>query len=94
VRAALREILADEIDHGRVGWAALAAASPELRAAAGKWLPQLIETHLKGWHDSLVEWPAPLHAHGMPSKRAALRLVDRTMRDVILPGFAAYGMRT
>jgi len=93
VRAALREILADEIDHGRVGWAALAAAPPRLGADAAKWLPRLIKTHLTGWHASLVEWPAPLHAHGMPSKRAARRLVDRTMRDVILPGFAAYGIR-
>jgi len=93
VHSALREILADEIDHGRVGWAAVAAAPPRLREEAVKWLPRIIKTHLAGWRASLVEWPAPLHAHGMPPKRSALRLVNSTMTEVILPGLAAWGMR-
>jgi len=92
VRAALREIVADEIDHARIGWAALAAAPLELRRDTAAWLPSIIESHLAGWHKAMAEWPAPLRAHGMPRRRDALRVVDRTLADLILPGLAGLGV--
>lgn len=92
VRAALREIVADEIDHARIGWAALAAAPAELRNEAAMWLPPVIESHLAGWHKVMVEWPAPLRAHGMPSRRDAVRVVDRTLANLIVPGLIALGV--
>ena len=92
VRAALREIVADEIDHARIGWAALAAAPLELRKEGAAWLPTIIETHLAGWHKAMVEWPASLRAHGMPPRREAVRVVDRTLSDLILPALADLGM--
>jgi len=92
VRAALREITADEIDHARVGWAALAAAPPQLRNDIAAWIPSIIESHLAGWHKAMVEWPATLRTHGMPPRRDAVRVVDRTLEDLILPGLADFGV--
>lgn len=92
VRAALREILADEIDHARTGWAALATAPAELREGLGRLLPNLIEHHLSGWFGSLFEFSPVLVAHGMPSRQDAEEAVIETLEETILPGFEALGV--
>lgn len=92
VRAALREILADEVDHARIGWAALASAPAALRQRVAVWLPQLITSHLAGWRVAAVKSSAALIAHGIPATREAAQIVSGTMDDLILPGFAALGV--
>jgi hypothetical protein len=92
VRAALREILADEVDHARIGWAALAVAPAALRQRVAVWLPELITAHLAGWRMAAVQSSAALIAHGIPAAREAAQIVSGTMDDLILPGFAALGV--
>jgi hypothetical protein len=91
-RAPLREIIADEIDHARVGWAALASAPPALRTSIAPWLPDLITTHLDAWSIAAIESSPALRVHGIPSRTAALLVVREVMDDVILPGFAELGV--
>lgn len=92
VRAALRELLADEIDHARIGWAALSTAPASLRRSIAALLPDLIASHLAGWRVAAVESSAALIAHGIPSAQAARQVVSGTMDDLILPAFAALGV--
>lgn len=92
VRAALREILADEVDHARIGWAALSTAPLALRRRAAVWLPELIASHLGSWRVAAIESSDALIAHGIPMQQDATEVVNVAMSQLILPGFAALGV--
>jgi len=97
LRAAVREILADEIDHGRIGWAWLASMSPTdpRRAEFGPWIGPLIETQWRGWQRQLDGLPTDaLPEHGCPSGAAIADAGLGALRDLVLPGFAHLGFDT
>ncbi|HSO31211.1 MAG TPA: hypothetical protein VLT33_01810 [Labilithrix sp.] len=96
-RAALRALLADDIDHARIGWAHLAstAVSPAVRAQIAGWLPRLLEAAVLPWlRDPGLSSAPGAPAHGVPSAAATRAVVLETVRDVVLVGLERVGVDT
>jgi hypothetical protein len=94
-RAALHELLSDEIDHARLGWAFVAspAVSAAMRAELAAWLPELIASNLAAWRRRPRYAITPgLVAHGCPSWDAVDGAVVAAIDDLLLPGFARAGV--
>jgi hypothetical protein len=96
-KAALRELLSDEIDHGRIGWAHLAAVDEATRAAVGRWILPMAFLNLRIWKK---ETPVdPSHTPAMtgqgapPSSIIHEALVD-ALRSLIVPGLEALKIPT
>lgn len=90
-KAVLREVLADEIDHGRLGWAFAARLGPAQRAEVQPWLLPMARAHLREWSRAFREVPASFAAHGVPSREVTETSVRGAVRDLILPGLARLG---
>ena len=95
-RAALRELLSDEIDHARIGWAHLAELSERQRAELAPWLDSLVHANLKMWRDTprAAATDAALHRHGAPSAQAIELALVGAVRDLIIPGLARFKLPT
>jgi hypothetical protein len=96
-RAAVRELLTDDIHHARFGWAHLASSyvGAEGRDEVGRWLPLLLEAAVLPWMDAGRETMAEgMPAHGVPSRETTLAVVRGTVEEVILPGFEGLGVPT
>lgn len=95
-KAALRELLSDEIDHARIGWAQLAASSPDVRREVAPWLLSMAKANLRMWRESPRPYPASdlLNAHGAPSEGVVKDALDTAFRQLIIPGFEHMGMPT
>jgi hypothetical protein len=94
-RQALRALLADEIDHARLGWAFLAsrAAPPREEIAAG--LVPLLAAYRDHLRERAARLPAlDLSAHGCPHPDGLLPLFRLTLDQLVLPGFASAGVDT
>ena len=92
-RAALREFLADDIDHARIGWAHLASERlpPSRRERIAAWLPSMLASNHRTWSRHPDVLPA-LAAHGCIPAAAVQAAVREAMRELILPGFAREGV--
>jgi hypothetical protein len=94
-RAAVRDILEDEIEHARFGWTFLASPvlRPAWRAAIADALPSLCQRIVDGWVDpgagELSGVPA---GHGAISVTAIADVVRSALRDLVLPGFVHVGI--
>jgi hypothetical protein len=96
-RAALRELLADDVDHARIGWAHLASSmvTPAVRSKIAGWLPRLLEASMLPWLVGAGEpGYAGFPAHGVPSSATTRDVVKTTARDVVLVGFEQLGVDT
>jgi len=95
-RAALRELLSDEIDHARIGWAHLAEMSDNQRAELAPWLDSLVYANLKMWRDTprVATTDVDLVRHGAPPPEAIERALLGAVRDLIIPGLAHFGLPT
>jgi hypothetical protein len=93
-RAALRELLADEIDHARIGWAHLAAVGDDVRGQVAPWLVHLAKTNLRMWKTSTRPYPegAVFEAHGAPAEGTVQDALDAALRDLIVPGCRSLGL--
>jgi hypothetical protein len=91
VRATVRQLLSDEIDHARLGWAVLAlpAITPEMRGLLGGILPKLVALTLAQWRGGGA---TDLSAHGCPAHEEVVAHARATMEGLVLPGFAALGI--
>jgi hypothetical protein len=93
VCTALHELLTDEIDHARLGWAFVATLDAPTRAEVADWLPTLIAANLDMWRqrpdrpitDALVEQGCPRWAD---VDAAVVAAID----DLLMPGFALVGL--
>ena len=97
VRSALRELIADDIHHARMGWAHLASAvvTKEMRLAVGAWLPKLLDGAASPWiQKGKLEIPEGAAEHGVPSEERTRQIAASTITKVILPGFDALGVPT
>jgi hypothetical protein len=92
--AVVREILSDEIDHARIGWAFLARLSDPQRAELQPWLVPMLRAHWNEWSRALHEVPDSYPAHGIPSKADTREAIVASLRDVILPGLEEQGFAT
>jgi hypothetical protein len=101
-RAAIRELLTDEIDHARLGWAFLQSLDPAMRARISAWLAPLCVTNLREWRklESMSGRQArsglfratQLHAaelarHGVPTFESIRTALAEAIEGVLLPGF-------
>ena len=95
-RAALRELLSDEVDHARIGWAHLAELGEQKRAELAPWLESLVYANLKMWREAprVVTTDASLHRHGAPSAHAIEQALLGAVRDLIIPGLARFELPT
>ncbi len=95
-RAAVRELLADEIDHARIGWATVAATDAAMRRAIGEWLPEMAIANLRMWREAprLYASDRELARHGAPREETVAAALLTAFRDLIVPGFAHLDVRT
>ncbi len=95
VRSALREVLADEVRHARIGWAYL--ASPDgtevVRRTVAQWLVPMLCAQLTGWWKQMETLPAgEAIEHGCPSGKSIAEATRKAVRELVLPGFATLGV--
>jgi hypothetical protein len=96
-RMVVESLLEDEIDHGRVGWAFLATRARDKRLAGlSSALPSMLDRTV-GWvidaARSSPESDKPeLEALGYLGSSAGGSIFQRSLRDVILPGFETCGV--
>jgi hypothetical protein len=93
-RATLGLILADEVEHGRAGWAYLAsvAGDRDVRAAVQRELGSIVGRVAGCWFDdAAITIPEGAPDHGLLSNEDTHRCVLTALRDVVLPGFAQLG---
>jgi hypothetical protein len=95
-KAACRELLSDEIDHARVGWAHLATVSPEIRAAAAPWMLPMVKGNIRMWLETLEPegQSVALAHHGAPPPDALEASLLAATRQLVVPGLRALGMPT
>ena len=96
-RAAISELLSDEIDHGRIGWAHLAELTAEERKEVEPWLLPLAYLNLREWQRETPYDPshdAIFSDHGEPPTAVLHAALVDALRTLIVPGLAALGMDT
>ncbi|HEY3497608.1 MAG TPA: hypothetical protein VGK73_23080 [Polyangiaceae bacterium] len=94
-RAALQELLSDEIDHGRIGWAHLASVDSATRAAVGPWILPMAYLNLRSWMGQTPDDPEQsdvLGAHGAPPASAIRAALRQVIGDLVVPGLEELGM--
>lgn len=99
-KAALRELLSDEIEHGRVGWSYLASVPPGVRAQVGPWLLPMAYLNLQIWRRETPDDGRPrdardaLTAQGAPPAIVLHEALLGALRDLIVPGLRELGIDT
>jgi hypothetical protein len=96
-RWALRELLSDEIDHGRIGWAFLASLTAAERAELNWWLLPMAFVNLRQWRLETPNDPAyqpVLALHGAPPPSMIHAAVLDALAELIVPGLDRLGMDT
>lgn len=96
VSAALRELLSDEVDHARLGWAHLAATREELRAKVEKWIAALARGNLTMWRDTPRRYATTvaMTEQGALTAQETEETLLAAIRDLVIPGFDKLGMST
>jgi hypothetical protein len=92
--AVLRELLADDVQHARIGWAHLASPSVDTGAKrhVSSALPTLLRLSYEVWanvSDHREHW---FTDHGCPGRAVARASFELAVPEVILPGMAAVGI--
>lgn len=93
-RAAVRDILSDEIHHARFGWTLLSSASvgPELRGRVAAALPSLLERVADAWMQQLADAAEVPRGHGAIGLVEGRKVVHDAYDALILPGFEVVGI--
>jgi hypothetical protein len=97
-RAAIRELLSDEVDHARLGWAYLQTLPKALQQGIQGWLLPLAVCNLREWRS--IEYPiaeeeeAIYAPFGIPSKRVIESALLAAVEGMILPGLGRFGYDT
>lgn len=102
IRRVVRGLLADELRHGRLGWAHLGwslqhARSPaRLRSLVASWLPALLEDTAAPVFEEARAHPERdvprLLAHGHLGRDTAAAIYASALETIIIPGFAVLGI--
>jgi rubrerythrin len=97
-RAAIRELLSDEVDHARLGWAYLQTLPKSLQRGIQGWILPLAVCNLREWRS--IEYPiteeeeSRFAPFGIPSKPVIERALLSALHGMILPGLARFGYDT
>jgi hypothetical protein len=91
--AALRELLTDEVNHARLGWAHLARLDDARRDEVGTHLLASVKRVFNVW-DYRNQYPTSpaLTDHGCPPIEIVRAAILSGVRDLALPGFAHVGV--
>ncbi len=92
--AALRELLSDEIDHGRIGWAHLASLDAGTRAEVARWMFPMAYLNLQIWKTETpydADHSDALTRHGAPAAELIHAALVGALRDLIVPGMKELG---
>ena len=92
LRSTCHDILKDEVQHARIGWAALSLSSEEEREEV--WNHLLPIFRCAGIHAVLQESSFERHIPewGIFGGKSRLHMLDQTMETVIFPGFWSLGL--
>jgi hypothetical protein len=96
-RCALRELLSDEIDHGRIGWAYLASLDAGTRADVSRWLLPMAYLNLRTWKQETPADPQQREVyalHGAPPAEKIHETLVEALHALIVPGLRELGMNT
>jgi hypothetical protein len=92
-RCAVGELLADEVEHARIGWLFLAQQTAATRSLVEDNLVTLVQPVWQCWWDcSQVTLKDGAPEHGLPSVEATRACASSALRDIVLPGFAELGL--
>jgi len=96
-RSAVESLLEDEIDHGRVGWAYLASRAREKRlVGVSDALPAMLDRTMGRVIAAAKSHPEvdtkALRSVGYVGTKTAANVFEKTLRDVIFPGFETCGV--
>jgi hypothetical protein len=95
VSRALHELLSDEIDHARIGWAFVASncVSDATRAELTRRMPELIAMNLAAWRERpRFDVSDALVGQGIPRWDDVDRAVVAAIDELFVPGFASVGI--
>jgi hypothetical protein len=100
VRRTVQRILADEVRHGRLGWAHV--ASQHARGPCGligDHLPAMLRDTVPELFDTAADEEAPdaalaLEGLGLLDRPTRVAIFTATMRDVVFPGLERFGIDT
>jgi hypothetical protein len=96
-KSALRELLSDEIEHGRMGWTYLASVDDQTRAEVGRWLLPMAYLNLRLWKQESPYDPRhsdALAAHGAPPASVLHDALVDALESLIVPGLKELGIAT
>ncbi len=95
-RAAVQELLSDEIEHARIGWAHLSSLDDVRRRAVAPWLLPMVRANLKMWRDTPRPYSTDptVHRHGAPPAYAVERALRGAIADLMIPGLERFGLPT
>lgn len=94
-RWAIRELLADEIDHARIGWAHIASLGVAARHELSDWLLPLAYLNLRVWRKETIDEGysgGALAAHGAPAPADVEAALLAAQRGLICAGFEHVGV--
>ncbi len=92
-KAAIRELLSDEVDHARIGWAFAATLPASERSEAQSWLVDLAVCNLREWRAIALPAVAKgvVTSHGVPPREKVERALMEVIEAVMIPGFERFG---
>jgi hypothetical protein len=93
-RAAIAELLADEVDHARLGWAYLSTMPQSLRARLLDWVHPLAMSNLRVWRTLALNRDVGLVRFGVPEAEAIEVALRDVLAGVIVPGLAEFGVES
>jgi hypothetical protein len=93
VKAATRQLLQDDLNHARIGWAHLSSpvVGVEGKAHVARALPTLLRLGRDGWLDE-PRAPIDVPAHGVLGNARFPALFQNAIEELILPGFEHVGV--
>lgn len=92
-QSAVRELLSDEIDHARIGWAYLAGASASVRRELQPWLLDVARANLRMWRETPRAYPTDPRVveQGAPSAELVGEALRSGVADLVVPGLRHLG---
>ncbi|MFO0561766.1 MAG: hypothetical protein U0269_27385 [Polyangiales bacterium] len=92
-RAAIRELLSDEVDHSRIGWAFAATLPASERGEVQSWLVDLALCNLREWRKIALPSVAKgeVVRHGVPPRDRVEEALLAVIEGVMIPGFERFG---
>ena len=88
-KSALRELLSDEVEHGRMGWTYLATTDEATRREVGRWILPMAFLNLRLWKSESPHDPGHRDvytAHGAPPARVLHAALKDALATLIVPG--------